>query len=82
MVSKFPCLETVELLYSVSLRLSIVAIHELFQFDITGLLHNLIIKPEKIVPALLIQRYGEEEKREIFLEIVKKCMMIIATLSE
>lgn len=59
LVERFPCLETIELLQSVSHKITVDAIHELFQYDIVGLLHKLILCPEKIVPrAFMVKEVG------------------------
>jgi hypothetical protein len=69
-------------MHSVSHRISTVAIHELFQYDIVGLMHQLIINPEKIVPTVLLARYEEREREAMLIDIMKKSMLILASLSE
>ena len=58
-----------------------MAIHELFQYDVVGLMHQLIINPEKIVPTVLLARYEQRDRESVLMEIVKKSMLILASLS-
>lgn len=69
-------------MHSVCHRISTLAIHELFQYDVVGLMHQLIINPEKIVPTVLLARYEQRDRESVLMEIVKKSMLILASLSE
>ena len=62
--------------------MTVVAVYELFQYDIVGLMHKLIIGPEKIIPTKLMSRFSKDEAKIMCLEVVKKSILILASLCE
>lgn len=77
MVEKFPCTITLKLFYIIIHKVTLHAIHELFQYDIMSFLLGIINFPEKRIKSYQL---GDLKFAEI--ELVRKCILITSEICE